>query len=97
MQLQETRSRNQIATVPVMPRLHSIPAELVREEIARDGFVFKESRPGFYDAEYGKKMYFLVFEKPVNSNCGHLRFPTIDLHKSMVRMIACEWYRTPGR
>ena len=45
-------------------RLHSIPAELVREEIARNGFVFKESRPGFYDAEYGKKMYFLVFEKP---------------------------------
>lgn len=45
-------------------RLHSIPADLVREEIARHGFVFKESRPGFYDAEYGKKMYFLVFEKP---------------------------------
>jgi len=44
-------------------RLHSIPAELVREEVARQGFVFKESRPGFYDAEYGKKMYFLVFEK----------------------------------
>jgi predicted methyltransferase len=45
-------------------RLHSIPAELVREEVARNGFVFKENRPGFYDAEYGKKMYFLVFEKP---------------------------------
>ncbi len=45
-------------------RLHSIPAELVREEITRHGFVFKESRPGFYDAEYGKKMYFLIFEKP---------------------------------
>ena len=45
-------------------RLHTIPAELVREEIARHGFVFKESRPGFYDAEYGKKMYFLIFEKP---------------------------------
>jgi predicted methyltransferase len=45
-------------------RLHSIPAELVREEVARQGFVFKENRPGFYDAEYGKKMYFLVFEKP---------------------------------
>jgi predicted methyltransferase len=45
-------------------RLHSIPAELVREEITRNGFVFKESRPGFYDAEYGKKMYFLIFEKP---------------------------------
>jgi predicted methyltransferase len=45
-------------------RLHTIPADLVREEIVRKGFVFKESRPGFYDAEYGKKMYFLVFEKP---------------------------------
>ena len=45
-------------------RLHAIPAELAREEIARHGFVFKESRPGFYDAEYGKKMYFLIFEKP---------------------------------
>src|SRR5262245_32843608 len=46
-------------------RLHTIPAELVREEITRDGFVFKESRPGFYDAEYGKKMYFLIFERPL--------------------------------
>ena len=45
-------------------RLHTIPDELVREEVARNGFVFNESRPGFYDAEYGKKMYFLVFEKP---------------------------------
>lgn len=45
-------------------RLHSIPAELVRAELARKGFVFKESRPGFYDAKYGKNMYFLVFEKP---------------------------------
>jgi predicted methyltransferase len=45
-------------------RLHTIPAEIVREEIARNGFVFKESRPGLYDAEYGKRMYFLVFEKP---------------------------------
>lgn len=45
-------------------RLHSIPPELIREEVARQGFVFKESRPGFYDAEYGKKMYFLIFERP---------------------------------
>lgn len=45
-------------------RLHTIPAALVREEITRNGFDFKESRPGFYDAEYGKNMYFLVFEKP---------------------------------
>jgi predicted methyltransferase len=46
-------------------RLHTIPAELVREEVARHGFVFKESRPGFYDAEYGKKFYFLIFERPL--------------------------------
>jgi predicted methyltransferase len=45
-------------------RLHTIPADLVREEITRLGFVYKESRPGFNDAEYGKKMYFLIFEKP---------------------------------
>jgi predicted methyltransferase len=44
-------------------RLHTIPAELVREEVTRNGFVFKESRPGFYDAEYGKKFYFLIFER----------------------------------
>ncbi len=46
-------------------RLHTIPAELVREEVARHGFVFKESRPGSYDAEYGKKFYFLIFERPL--------------------------------
>jgi predicted methyltransferase len=46
-------------------RLHTIPAELVREEVTRNGFVFKESRPGFYDAEYGKKFYFLIFERPL--------------------------------
>jgi predicted methyltransferase len=45
-------------------RLHVIPAELVRAEVARHGFVFKESRPGFYDPDYGKKMYFLIFETP---------------------------------
>ncbi|MGE0130528.1 MAG: methyltransferase domain-containing protein [Blastocatellales bacterium] len=45
-------------------RLHVIPAEIVREEAARHGFVFKESRPGFYDQEYGKKMYFIIFQKP---------------------------------
>jgi len=49
-------------------RLHSIPPELVREEVIRHGFVFKESRPGFYDAEYGKKMYFLIFDRPLPSS-----------------------------
>lgn len=45
-------------------RLHTIPAELVREEVTRQGFVFKENRPGFHDPEYGKKFYFLIFVKP---------------------------------
>ena len=49
-------------------RLHCIPADLVREDVGRHGFVFKESRPGFYDAEYGKKMYFLLFEKTVQAS-----------------------------
>lgn len=47
-------------------RLHVIPPEIVRREIAGQGFIFKESRPGFYDAEYGKQMYFLIFERPVS-------------------------------
>lgn len=55
-------------------RLHRIPAKLVREEVARHGFVFKEDRPGFYDEENGKKMYFLVFEKPDSKPSeAHLR------------------------
>jgi len=45
-------------------RLHVIPPDLVQKEIVDNGFVFKEQRPGFNDAEYGKKMYFLIFEKP---------------------------------
>ena len=48
-------------------RLHRIPADIVRQEVVRNGFVFKDSRPGFHDAEYGKQMYFLVFEKPQQS------------------------------
>jgi predicted methyltransferase len=48
-------------------RLHVIPADLVRKEVVENGFVFKQERPGFYDAEYGKKMYFLIFEKPQRS------------------------------
>lgn len=45
-------------------RLHRIPADIVKQEAVRNGFAFKDSRPGFHDAEYGKQMYFLVFEKP---------------------------------
>lgn len=63
-------------------RLHSIPAELVRAEVTRHGFVFKESRPGFYDPEYGKKMYFLIFESPVPNSSprtpGQLGAPCLE-------------------
>jgi predicted methyltransferase len=60
-------------------RLHSIPAELVREEVARHGFIFKETRPGFYDPDYGKKMYFLIFEKPKsNSTSWKSSFQTLQ-------------------
>jgi ubiquinone/menaquinone biosynthesis C-methylase UbiE len=55
-------------------RLHTIPSALVREELTRNGFVFKESRPGFYDAEYGKRFYFFLFDKPLqipSSNDKH--------------------------
>jgi predicted methyltransferase len=45
-------------------RMHRIPADLVQEDAVRAGFAFRERRPGFHDAEYGKQMYFLVFEKP---------------------------------
>jgi predicted methyltransferase len=45
-------------------RLHRIPAAIVQDEVVRLGFHFKERRPGFRDEEYGKQMYFLVFEKP---------------------------------
>jgi predicted methyltransferase len=63
-------------------RLHAIPVELVREELSRHGFVFKESRPGFYDEEYGKKFYFLVFEKPeLQSPGNHIA----DLECSLTR------------
>ncbi|MBI1766581.1 MAG: methyltransferase domain-containing protein [Acidobacteria bacterium] len=51
-------------------RLHVIPADLVREEVTHGGFVFKESRPGFYDAEYGKQMYCLIFQKPAGRAAG---------------------------
>src|SRR6185436_19020260 len=51
-------------------RLHTIPAELVRGEVARNGFVFKETRPGFYDAEYGKRFYLLIFERPLPNPSG---------------------------
>lgn len=53
-------------------RLHTIPAALVREEVTRNGFVFKESRPGFYDEEYDKKFYFLLFDKPGLKSPGSL-------------------------
>ena len=49
-------------------RLHTIPAGLVRREVTRNGFVFKESRPGFAPSWYGKKFYFLIFERPLTDS-----------------------------
>jgi predicted methyltransferase len=54
-------------------RLHRIPAAVVQEEVVRLGFHFKERRPGFHDEEYGKQMYFLVFEKPPARSSGASR------------------------
>ena len=58
-------------------RLHTIPAELVKKEVVNNGFVFRESRPGFYDAEYGKNMYFLVFEKPASESSTEVNSSTL--------------------
>jgi predicted methyltransferase len=46
-------------------RMHRIPADLVQDDAVRAGFAFRERRKGFHDVEYGKQMYFLVFEKPL--------------------------------
>jgi predicted methyltransferase len=45
-------------------QLHRIPDEIVRQEMKQQGFSFVDSRPGFYDAEYDKRFYFLIFGKP---------------------------------
>lgn len=47
-------------------RRHRIPAELVREEAARNGFRFLRKEPGFTRPRDKRHFYFLVFEKPQN-------------------------------
>lgn len=43
---------------------HVLPEELVREDVARNGFHFLRSEPGFMDQDEHKKQYFLIFDKP---------------------------------
>ena len=43
---------------------HRIPAELVREDLARNGFHFLRSEPGFLSADTHKNFFFLIFQKP---------------------------------
>ena len=43
---------------------HRIPAELIREDLARNGFRFLRSEPGFLSADTHKNFFFLIFQKP---------------------------------
>ncbi|MFQ5664466.1 MAG: methyltransferase domain-containing protein [Terriglobia bacterium] len=45
-------------------RRHRIPAALVREDAARNGFRFLRTEPGFVRPRDNRKFYFLIFEKP---------------------------------
>jgi len=42
---------------------HRIPEQLVRQDLARNGFHFLRSEPGFLSADTQKQFYFLIFEK----------------------------------
>ena len=42
---------------------HRIPEELVRQDLARNGFHVLRSEPGFLSADTHKKFYFLIFDK----------------------------------
>lgn len=43
---------------------HRIPEELVREDLARNGFQFLRNSLGFESTDSGKKYFFLIFGKP---------------------------------
>ena len=43
---------------------HRIPEQLVRDDVARNGFQFLRKEAGFESTVSGKKYYFLIFEKP---------------------------------
>ena len=78
-------------------RLHTIPAELVREEVISNGFVFKDARPGFYDAEYGKQMYFLVFEKPELKSSSECAFYSANTQSGCRLALCFQRYLSTGR
>lgn len=50
---------------------HRIPAELVREDLARNGFRFVRSEPGFLSADTHKNFFFLIFQKPEPPTFSH--------------------------
>jgi ubiquinone/menaquinone biosynthesis C-methylase UbiE len=43
---------------------HNLPAEVVREDATRHQFSFLHNEPGFAVPQEGRKLYFLLFEKP---------------------------------
>ncbi|HLY61805.1 MAG TPA: methyltransferase domain-containing protein [Terriglobia bacterium] len=47
---------------------HRIPAELVREDLARNGFRFLRSEPGFLSTDTHKNFFFLIFRKPESAS-----------------------------
>jgi len=46
---------------------HKMPAEIVREDATRHQFNFLRNEPGFVVPQWPKKLYFLLFEKPRDS------------------------------
>lgn len=50
---------------------HRIPEGLVREDLARNGFRFLRSEPGFLSADAHKNFYFLIFQKPESATDSH--------------------------
>ncbi len=44
-------------------RKHTIGPAQVREEVSASGFVFRGEEPGFWDPDYDKPMFFLIFRK----------------------------------
>jgi arsenite methyltransferase len=45
---------------------HNLPAEVVREDATRHQFRFLHNAPGFAVPKEGRKLYFMLFEKPRN-------------------------------
>ncbi|HEV2350623.1 MAG TPA: methyltransferase domain-containing protein [Terriglobia bacterium] len=50
---------------------HRIPEPLVREDLARNGFLFLRREPGFLSADTHKHFFFLIFQKPKSEAAPH--------------------------